>query len=121
MRRIWDFLGASAGDDDLKQAVISEMAHNPDAAWQEQKAKDIALPLQKGKQGGWREILTPFDRKIFEEIAADDSYLPGIIRWRSNNPMINSSSYSLVVCGEQSDQPAAVFISRISDSFLVDE
>jgi hypothetical protein len=69
MNRIWDFLGASAGDVDLKQAVISEMNQNPDAAWQAEKAKDITQPLRKGKQGGWREILTPSDRKIFEQIA----------------------------------------------------
>ncbi len=53
----------------FKQAVISEMNQNPDAAWQAEKAKDIAQPLRKGKQGGWREILTPSDRKIFEQIA----------------------------------------------------
>ena len=46
-----------------------EMAHNPDADWQQQKAHDIAAPLQKGKQGSWRELFTARDRQIFYETA----------------------------------------------------
>jgi hypothetical protein len=49
------------------------MTQNPDADWQQQKAKKIAQPQQgiaKGKQGGWREIFTPQDRHIFHRIAA---------------------------------------------------
>lgn len=69
IERVWEFLGASPADVDLQDAVKSEMSQNPDAEWQQLKAKDIAQPLQKGKQGGWREILTPNDRQIFEQIA----------------------------------------------------
>ena len=74
MGRVWDFLGAVPAEAELQPALKAEMTQNPDADWQQQKAKEIAQPLQgvaKGKQGTWREILTPQDRQIFHGIAAD--------------------------------------------------
>jgi len=69
MSRVWDFLSASPGGEELRQALMAEMAQNPDAEWQQQKAKDIAQALQKGKQGTWRELLIARDRRIFRQIA----------------------------------------------------
>jgi len=74
MGRVWDFLGAVPAEPELQPALKAEMTQNPDADWQQQKAKEIAQPLQgvaKGKQGTWREIFTPQDRQIFHGIAAD--------------------------------------------------
>jgi hypothetical protein len=69
MCRVWEFLGASPADDELHQALVAEMARNPDADWQQQKAQDIAQALQKGKQGTWLELFTARDRQIFRRIA----------------------------------------------------
>jgi hypothetical protein len=69
MRRVWDFLDAAPADEELHQALLSEMTQNPDADWQQQKAKDIAQSLQKGKRGSWRELFTARDRQIFRQVA----------------------------------------------------
>ncbi|OGO38360.1 MAG: hypothetical protein A2W35_03870 [Chloroflexi bacterium RBG_16_57_11] len=69
MRRVWDFLDASPPDEELRQALVAEMAHNPDAEWQQQKAQDIAQALQKGRQGTWLELFTARDRQVFRRIA----------------------------------------------------
>jgi hypothetical protein len=69
MRRVWEFLGASPADEELHQALLAEMTRNPDADWQQQKAKDIAQSLQKGKRGSWRELFTARDRQIFRQVA----------------------------------------------------
>jgi LPS sulfotransferase NodH len=69
MCRVWDFLGASPAGEDLHQALVAEMALNPDAEWQQQKAQDIAQALQKGKQGTWLELFTARDRQIFRQVA----------------------------------------------------
>jgi len=74
MGKVWDFLGAVPAEADLQPAFMAEVGQNPDADWQQQKAKEIAQPLQgvaKGKQGTWREIFTPQDRKIFHGIAGE--------------------------------------------------
>jgi LPS sulfotransferase NodH len=71
MRRVWFFLGADPEQAGLQAQVEREMAQNPDADWQQQKASEIASPLQKGKQGSWREMFTASDRKIFTEIAGE--------------------------------------------------
>jgi hypothetical protein len=69
MSRVWDFLGAVPGGEELHQALAAEMTQNPDADWQQQKARDIAASLQKGKRGSWRELFTARDRQIFRQIA----------------------------------------------------
>ncbi len=74
MSQVWDFLGAVPANAEAQAAVQTEMTQNPDADWQQQKAKEIAQPLQgvaKGKQGAWREIFTLQDRQIFHAIAGD--------------------------------------------------
>lgn len=69
MRRVWGFLGAGPAGEELHQALSAEMSRNPDADWQQQKAKDIAQALQKGKRGSWRELFTERDRQVFRQIA----------------------------------------------------
>jgi hypothetical protein len=71
MSRLWNFLGAASGDANLEQAVMGEIQQNPDADWQQQKAGEIANSLQKGKHGSWREMFTPRDRQVFNEIAGE--------------------------------------------------
>ena len=71
MTRLWTFLGASPASPGLQEALVKEMQQNPDADWQQQKAKDIAQAIQKGQQGSWREVLTARDKKIFHQVAAD--------------------------------------------------
>lgn len=70
LTRLWSFLGAGPPTAQLRDTLSAEMSQNPDADWQQQKAKEIALPLQKGKQGGWRELFTARDREIYQQIAS---------------------------------------------------
>jgi hypothetical protein len=76
MRRVWDFLTASPADEELQRALVAEMTHNPDAEWQQQKAREIAQALQKGRQGSWLEMFTARDRQIFRQIAD-----PTLLAW----------------------------------------
>ena len=69
LRRVWDFIGADVAAPGLEAALAAEMAQNPDADWQQQKAGEIAQSMQKGKRGTWRELFTPRDRRTFQEIA----------------------------------------------------
>jgi hypothetical protein len=69
MCRVWEFLEASPSDEELHRALEAEMTQNPDAEWQQQKAKDIAQALHKGKQGTWRELFTARDRQAFRQYA----------------------------------------------------
>jgi hypothetical protein len=71
MSRLWDFLGADPSASGLKVALDAELIQNPDADWQAEKASDIASALTKGKRGTWRELFTPHDQQIFQEIAGD--------------------------------------------------
>jgi hypothetical protein len=76
MSRVWDFLGAAPAPAEVHEALLAEMGQNPDADWQQQKAKAIAAPLHKGKHGSWRELFTARDRQIFCEIAD-----PTLLAW----------------------------------------
>jgi hypothetical protein len=69
MARVWDFLGAAPAPSDTLQELDAEMAQNPDADWQQQKAKELAQPLQKGRRGTWRELFTERDRRVFRQFA----------------------------------------------------
>jgi hypothetical protein len=69
MKRVWDFLGADTTDPNLQGVISGELQQNPDADWQQLKAGELIAPLQKGKQGSWRELFTPRDRQIFKAIA----------------------------------------------------
>jgi hypothetical protein len=71
LRRIWEFIGADVSAPGLEAALADEMAQNPDADWQQQKAGEIAQSMQKGKRGTWREMYTPRDRRVFLDIAGD--------------------------------------------------
>ena len=71
LRRVWEFIGADGSTAGLEAALAAEMAQNPDADWQQQKAGDIAQSMQKGKRGTWREMFTPRDRAVFLDIAGD--------------------------------------------------
>ncbi len=71
MSRLWAFLSVDAGVPGLKKAVEAETSQNPDADWQQQKAGQIASPLQKGKRGSYKEIFTERDRRVFTEIAGE--------------------------------------------------
>jgi Sulfotransferase family len=69
MCRLWTFLGVDPEVEGLREKLEMEIAQNPDADWQMQKANDIAGTLQKGKRGAWREILTLQDRELFDNVA----------------------------------------------------
>jgi hypothetical protein len=69
MSHLWSFLGVDAAGANLEEAIQAELIQNPDADWQNQKAGEIANPLQKGRAGSWREMFTARDRQIFDNIA----------------------------------------------------
>ena len=71
MKRLWDFLGAKPVGDAMREKLVEELARNPDSDWQQQKSKAIAQPLQRGKQGSWKEMFTNRDRLIFWQIAGE--------------------------------------------------
>jgi len=68
---LWSFLGANLALPDLENLLQQELQKNPDADWQQQKASQIAQPLQKGKSGSWREMFTSQDQLVFNEIAGE--------------------------------------------------
>lgn len=70
MSRLWAFLGAPVGPE-LEAALAAELQQNPDADWQKQKAGEIAGALQKGKHGSWREMFTPRDQALFDELGSE--------------------------------------------------
>jgi hypothetical protein len=69
MRCLWAFLGVDPAVSGLPEALEAELRQNPDADWQQEKASDIASGLTKGRRGNWRELFTPHDRQLFNEIA----------------------------------------------------
>ena len=71
MSRLWAFLGADLNAPGLQAALETEMQQNPDADWQAEKASDIASALTKGQRGTWRELFTPGDRQVFQEVAGE--------------------------------------------------
>jgi len=77
MQRLWWFLGAETEGSGLKETLINELQQNPDAEWQKTKAKELAVSIQKGKRGSWREMFTERDLQIFQEIAGET-----LINWR---------------------------------------
>jgi hypothetical protein len=69
--RVWSFLNAATSDPGLEQTVAGEIQQNPDAAWQQEKAGDIAKSIRKGKKGSWKNIFTRRDREIFHQVAGE--------------------------------------------------
>ncbi len=76
MERVWAFLTVDSSLNGLAEALAREIQNNPDADWQQEKASQIAAPLQKGKQGSWRELFTERDRQLFKLIAGQ-----ALIEW----------------------------------------
>lgn len=70
MCRLWEFLGVKA-EAPLEQAVLDELASNPDEEWQARRSEDIASFLPKGQAGNWRRLFTARDRAVFKEVAGD--------------------------------------------------
>lgn len=69
LSKVWSFLGVNP--DTLEAKVEAEMAQNPDAAWQSQKAPDLASSLEKGKRGSWKQLFTEADKKLFKQEAGE--------------------------------------------------
>lgn len=69
IQKVWAFLGATPQD--VSGKVASEMASNPDAAYQKEVAGDLVQNLEKGKRGSWHELFTERDKRIFKEIAGE--------------------------------------------------
>lgn len=67
LSKVWTFLGVNP--DTLEPRVQAEMAQNPDAAWQSEKAPELASALEKGKRGSWKHLFTEQDKKLFKEAA----------------------------------------------------
>jgi hypothetical protein len=55
----------------LQEILIGEMARNPDADWQREKADDLTQSLTKGRHGSWSEMFTEQDLCIFNQNAGD--------------------------------------------------
>jgi hypothetical protein len=67
LSKVWSFLGVNPGT--LESKVAAEMASNPDADWQGQKAPELAAMLEKGKQGSWKQLFTERDKAVFKQAA----------------------------------------------------
>jgi hypothetical protein len=76
MCRVWSFLNAAITHQGLEEAIAGEMQQNPDAAWQQEKAGDIAKSITKGERGTWKNIFTRRDRELFLQYAEDT-----LIKW----------------------------------------
>ena len=68
LSKVWTFLGVNP--ETLEPRVLEEMAQNPDAAWQSAKAPELAIALEKGKSGSWKQLFTEADKKKFKDIAS---------------------------------------------------
>ncbi|HLE15067.1 MAG TPA: sulfotransferase [Anaerolineales bacterium] len=69
LEQLWAFLGATRPVAGLRETVIQEMEQNPDADWQQHKAGELVQTVKKGQQGNWRELFTPHDKQVFQEVA----------------------------------------------------
>jgi hypothetical protein len=67
LSKVWTFLGVNP--ETLEPRVLEEMAQNPDAAWQSEKAPELAAALKKGSSGSWKELFIEADKRKFKEIA----------------------------------------------------
>ncbi len=69
------------------QALMAEMAQNPDADWQQQKAKEIAQPLQ-GSQGQARHLARNLHRPRTGRFSTGSPPIccePGATRWMTRH------------------------------------
>jgi hypothetical protein len=69
LSKAWAFLGVNP--EGLEKKVATEMSQNPDAAYQKEKAPDLAAALEKGKRGSWKQLFTQGDKNLFKEAAGD--------------------------------------------------
>ncbi len=69
LTKTWAFL--SANSEGLENKVNAEMAQNPDAVYQKEKAPDLAAALEKGKRGSWKQLFTQGDKNLFKETAGE--------------------------------------------------
>ena len=76
LTKIWSFLGGRSPEEDIWQTVEQEMQSNPAVTWQEEKAPEMVKDLKRGMVGGWMNIFTDDDRRLFERIAQEE-----LIRW----------------------------------------
>jgi hypothetical protein len=69
LSKAWHFLGVNP--EGLENKVAAEIAENPDAAWQNEKAPELAVALEKGKRGSWKQMFTKEDRAVFQKTAGE--------------------------------------------------
>lgn len=69
LSKVWTFLGVNP--ETLESKVLEEVARNPDAVWQNEKAPELAAALEKGKAGSWKQLFTAADKKTFKQIAGN--------------------------------------------------
>lgn len=67
LSKVWTFLGVNP--ETLESRVTEEMAQNPDAAWQSEKAPELVAALEKGRSGSWKQLFTESDKRKFKKIA----------------------------------------------------
>jgi hypothetical protein len=71
MSDVWRFLGVRSHSPEAGDAVQSEMARNPKAAWHDEADPDLVKGLQRGVREGWRKVYTLDDLRLFERIAGE--------------------------------------------------
>jgi hypothetical protein len=69
LRQMWAFLGVQPDFPGMESQVRAVLNRNPGAADQQKKEEKIASNLPRGRQGGWKDLFTPEDRKLFKLIA----------------------------------------------------
>lgn len=74
LSKVWVFLGVNP--DTLEPKVAEEIAKNPDAEWQSEKAPELASALEKGRRGSWKQLFTNGDKETFKIIAG-----PVLMTW----------------------------------------
>lgn len=72
LSKIWRLLEAEPPSEEVFQALIEEMDNNPAVDWQQEKAPRIVEGLKRGSAGGWRQVFTEMDRRIFERQAGEE-------------------------------------------------
>jgi hypothetical protein len=71
MHRVWGFLGADTSIPDLNDRIDTALNRNIDAAWQKEKAGQMATEIPKGQAGSWREYFSKRDIKAFKAAAGE--------------------------------------------------
>lgn len=79
MKKVWNFLGVAA-ELALEEAILAEMASNPDEEWQSRRNEDIASFLPKGQAGNWTRLFSAQDKAVFKDVAGQM-----LVRWGYEN------------------------------------